>query len=63
VPLTITSADDTLAGPTMPLAFSIAMGVRRSDTSFRDELNAVMERRRREITRLLVSYGVIRRTE
>jgi mxaJ protein len=63
VPLTITSVNDSLAGPNIPLAFSIAMGVRRGDTGFRDELNAVIERRRSEITRLLASYGVVTRLE
>jgi mxaJ protein len=63
VPLRVNPARDTLAGPGVPLAFSIAMGVRRGDTRFRDELNAIVDRRRMEITRLLASYGVVRRPE
>jgi mxaJ protein len=61
IPLTVSPVDDTLAGPGVPLAFSIAMGVRRGDTRLRDELNAVLDRRQAEITRLLASYGVVRR--
>jgi mxaJ protein len=60
VALTVSPVGDTLAGPGMPLAFSIAMGVRHGDTRLRDELNAAMDRRRTDITRLLASYGVVR---
>jgi mxaJ protein len=62
IPLTVSPMNDSLAGPGMPLAFSIAMGVRRGDTRLRDELNAILNRRETEITRLLESYGVVGRT-
>jgi len=58
VPLRISPLDDSLAGPGMPLAISIAMGVRRGDTRLREQLNSVLNRRQREITRLLASYGL-----
>ena len=42
----------------LPLAFSIAMGVRRGDTELRDSLNAVLARRTSEIRALLRRYHV-----
>ena len=59
VPLRITPLRDRLAAPGMPLAFSIGMGVRRGDVRLRNELNAVLQRRQTQITRLLASYGVV----
>jgi mxaJ protein len=41
-------------------AFAISMGVRKGDTQLRDELNAVLARRRPEIERILDEYGVPR---
>jgi mxaJ protein len=60
VPLEITPVDERLAGPGMPLAFSIAMGVRRDDTRLRAELDSILLRRGAEITRILDSYHVPR---
>lgn len=42
----------------LPMAFSISMGVSRSNIKLRDQLDAVIERRRPEIERILRSYGV-----
>ena len=36
------------------------MGVRKSDKTLRDELNAVLERRRADIEKILDQYGVPR---
>jgi len=44
--------------PALPLAFSISMGVRKSDVQLRDRLNAILERRRPEILRILRAYGL-----
>jgi mxaJ protein len=44
--------------PALPLAFSISMGVRRNNPDLRDRLNAIVQRRHREIERILRSYGV-----
>lgn len=44
----------------LPMAFSIAMGVRKGDTALRDELNAILERRQNEIEKILDEYGVPR---
>lgn len=46
--------------PGLRYAFNISMGVRRGDRAFRDELNAVLARKRREIERILDAYGVPR---
>lgn len=53
--LTPTPASDA---PALPMEFSISMGVRRNDRALRDKLNAVLERRKPEIDRILRSYGV-----
>lgn len=44
--------------PALPLAFSISMGVRKSDVELRDRLNEVISRRKTEIERILRSYNV-----
>jgi mxaJ protein len=44
----------------MPFAFSICMAVRRKDTALRDQLNAVIARRRDNMDRILDEYGVPR---
>ncbi|HET7188698.1 MAG TPA: substrate-binding domain-containing protein [Gemmatimonadaceae bacterium] len=46
--------------PYLPFVFDIAMGVRRGETAFRDQLDDVLRRRKREIDHLLDSYGVPR---
>jgi mxaJ protein len=46
--------------PNLPFTFSIAMGVRKKDKQLRDELNAVLERKRPEISRILDEYNVPR---
>jgi mxaJ protein len=46
--------------PFLPFVYDIAMGVRRGDNAFRDEIEEVLERRRDEIARILDSYGVPR---
>jgi mxaJ protein len=44
--------------PSLPLAFSISMGVRKSEGALRDRLNLVLTRRKRQIDSILRSYGV-----
>src|SRR4051812_11156438 len=44
--------------PSLPLAFSISMGVRKTDGALRDRLNAILARRKKQIDAILVSYGV-----
>jgi quinoprotein dehydrogenase-associated probable ABC transporter substrate-binding protein len=59
VPLDLTPLAST-ADPALPFAFSIAMGVRKKDKALRDELNAVLERRRSNIEKILDEYAVPR---
>jgi len=47
-----------LAG--VPFEFDIAMGVRRGDRALRDELDAIIERRRADIDAILAAYSVPR---
>lgn len=44
----------------IPFEFDIAMGVRRGDKALRDELDAILERRRTDIDGILASYSVPR---
>jgi mxaJ protein len=44
----------------VPFEFDIAMGVRRGNTALRDELDAVIERRRADIDAILAAYAVPR---
>ncbi len=44
--------------PALPLTFAIAMGVRKNDSSLRDEVDAVLKKHSGEIRRILRSYGV-----
>ena len=44
----------------MPFEFDIAMGVRRGNTALRDELDAIIERRRADIDAILAAYAVPR---
>ncbi|MFL6585083.1 MAG: substrate-binding domain-containing protein [Chthoniobacterales bacterium] len=48
------------ADPNLPFTFNIAMGVRKNDKSLHDEINAVLERKRDEINRILDDFGVPR---
>lgn len=42
----------------LPFAFNIAMGVKRGSDALKAQLERVLEKRRPEITRILVDYGV-----
>jgi mxaJ protein len=44
--------------PGYPVQFEISLGVRRSDVQLRDELNAILSRKQREISALLDRVGV-----
>ena len=44
--------------PFLPFVFDIAMGVRRDDEAFRDQLDAIIERRSVDIRAILDRYGV-----
>jgi mxaJ protein len=57
-PLKIVLVSPEVDPPSLPFAFDICMGVRKEDKALSDELDAVLERRKKEIDRLLRDYGV-----
>jgi mxaJ protein len=58
VPLKAVPITDTAGFAPLRFEFGIAMGVRKGDHAFREELNRILERRREDIHRLLDAYGV-----
>jgi mxaJ protein len=60
VPLALAPVSPQVDLPFLPFVFDISLGVRREDTALRDELDAVLERRKPEIDALLDRYGVPR---
>jgi mxaJ protein len=58
--LELTPVSPQIDLPFLPFVFDISMGVRRGDDALRDELNAVILRRKAEIDRILDQYGVPR---
>jgi len=48
--------DATVSNP--PLAYDIAMGVRRKDTAFKAQLDVVLKRKESTIRTILEEYGV-----
>ena len=58
VPLRLTPLPPTDPAADSPMAFAVAMGVRREDTELKARLERSLERRAPEIRRLLASYGV-----
>jgi mxaJ protein len=60
VALEITPVSPQIDLPYLPFVFDISMGVRRGDNAFRDELNAIIARRKDEIDGILDRYGVPR---
>lgn len=60
VPLEIVPVAPRIDRPYLPFVFDIAMGVRRRDTTFRREIDRIIERRRSGIDSILTAYGVPR---
>jgi mxaJ protein len=60
IPLEIVPVSPQIDLPFLPFVFDIAMGVRRSDTNLKEELDAILEQRKLEIEALLDEYGVPR---
>lgn len=60
VPLTITPVSPQVDLPFLPFVFDISIGVRRGDTTFRAQLDAILERRRPTVDSILAAYGVPR---
>ncbi|HTJ22455.1 MAG TPA: substrate-binding domain-containing protein [Gemmatimonadaceae bacterium] len=60
VPLDLTPVSPSIDRPNLPFVFDIAMGVRRRDTTFRRQIERIIERRRPAIDSILAAYGVPR---
>ena len=60
VPLRVVPVTPQVDAPRLPMTFDIAMGVRREDEAFRQEIDAILARRRPEIDAILTAYGVPR---
>jgi mxaJ protein len=60
VPLVLVPVEPQIDLPFLPFVYDIAVGVRRGDERLRGEIDAVLERRRPEIEKLLDQYGVPR---
>lgn len=59
-PLTVTPVSPAIDPPFLPFVFDIAMGVRRGDNAFRDELDDLLVREKPAIDAILDRYGVPR---
>jgi len=60
VPMDVVPVSPDIDLPFLPFVYDIALGVRREDAALRDELDAILERRKPEIDRLLATYGIPR---
>lgn len=60
VPLELTPVQPQIDLPFLPMVYDISMAVRREDTELRDSIEAVLDRRRADIARILDEYGVPR---
>jgi len=59
-PLVIVPVNPQIDQPFMPFVFDIAMGVRRDDQQFRDQLEQIIVKHKKEIDQILADYGVPR---
>jgi mxaJ protein len=60
IALTIAPVRPLIDGPTLPMVFDISMGVRKQDTRLRAEIDAILDKRRGDVDRILAAYGVPR---
>jgi mxaJ protein len=58
VPLAVVPVTPSWDTPALPFVFDIALGVRRGEEAFCAELEAILQRRRPDINRILDEYGV-----
>ena len=58
VPLDLVPVSPQLDLPYLPFVFDVAMGVRRRDTTFRNQLDSIIQRRQPAIDSILTAYGV-----
>jgi mxaJ protein len=62
-PIAVEPVSPQVDMPFLPLTFDISMGVRRGEDGLKNELDAALSRRRRDIDRILDQYGVPRLDE
>jgi mxaJ protein len=60
VPLKIRAVSPSFDGPQLPMVWDISMAVRKEDHALREEVDAVLQHRRKEIDAILLQYGVPR---
>jgi mxaJ protein len=60
LPLALTPLRPEADGPGLPMAFDIAMGVRKGDKALAEELDAALARNRAAVDAVLAEYGVPR---
>ncbi|HVX38708.1 MAG TPA: substrate-binding domain-containing protein [Gemmatimonadaceae bacterium] len=60
VPLDVVPVEPQIDLPYLPFVFDIAMGVRRGDTTFKNQIDDIIERRQASIDSILAAYGVPR---
>lgn len=56
--LALVPAEPDPASPELPMAFELAMGVRRGDEALRQEVQAALDRREPQVRAILAEYGV-----
>jgi len=56
--LTLTPVKPEVDPPGLPFTYTISMGVKRENISLRNELQQFLDRKRTEIHRVLIGYGV-----
>jgi mxaJ protein len=59
-PLTVTAVEPPRDLGHLPFTYDIAIGVRRADQRLRDEIDAVLEHRAADVSRLLDEFGIPR---
>lgn len=59
-PLTVTAVEAPRDLAFLPFTYAIAIGVRRADKGLRDQIDAALERRAADVTRLLDEFGIPR---
>jgi len=60
VPLVLEPVSPQIDVPFLPMVFDISMGVRRDDPGLRQEVDAVLRRRKAAVDSILTNYGVPR---
>lgn len=58
VPLTVVPVPTEASSPTLPLTYSIALGIRRGNVQLQTQLNELLNRKATEINKILTEYGV-----